>query len=201
MKIISITLLIFLSCVNFFAQDRNESNETKSVASSDFDDGCGNPFVESQTYGYRKGKVIKITNSNNLIVEVTSSNNVWDDKHENESGEESKLVKSQMFEVSLVGIDEATNKKTIKDFLKENLLNKQVTIVGNTRKKKGNKIQALVKFTKDDEFEEISEYILENGIAKFKDFQLTNIVPMRTSCELERAETNAKKEKLGIWAK
>ena len=200
MRIITITLLVFLSCVSFYSQDKKGDTETKPEIDLNFNDGCGNPFVESQTYGYRRGKVVKITNSNKLIVEVWNSNNVWDDEHE-ESGDESKLIKSQMFEVSLVGINEATNKKAITDFLKEKLLNKQVTIVGNTRKKNSNKIQALVQFTKDDKFEEISEYLLENGITKFKDFELTNLIPRRTSCELERAETNAKKAKLGIWAK
>ena len=200
MRIIAITLLVFLSCVSFYSQDKKGDTETKPEIDLNFNDGCGNPFVESQTYGYRRGKVVKITSSNKLIVEVWNSNNVWDDEHE-ESGDESKLIKSQMFEVSLVGINEATNKKAITDFLKEKLLNKQVTIVGNTRKKNSNKIQALVQFTKDDKFEEISEYLLENGITKFKDFELTNLIPRRTSCELERAETNAKKAKLGIWAK
>lgn len=200
MKTISAIMLVFLSCVVLFAQDKKETTETKSSFDLNFDDGCGNPMFESQIYGYRKGKVIKITNSNNLIVEVTNSNNVWNDEHEEETDDESKLIKPQMFEVSLVGIDSAINKKAIADFLKENLLNKQVTIVGNTKKKKGNKIQALVRFIKD-EFEEVSEYLLENGIARFKGFQLTNLVPIRTHCELERAETNAKKEKLGIWAK
>ena len=201
MKMVSAILLVFLSCAVSFAQDKKETTETKSSFDLNFDDGCGNPMVESQTYGYRKGKVIKITNSNNLIVEVTNSNNVWDDKHEEETNDESKLIKPQMFEVSLVGIDTTRNKKAIADFLKENLLNNQVTIVGNTRKKKSKKIQALIRFIKDDELEEVSEYLLENGIARFKDFQLTNLVPMRTHCELNRAETNAKKEKVGIWAK
>lgn len=201
MRMILITLLIFLSCVSFYTQDKKESIKTKHEIDLNFNDGCGNLSVESQTYGYRKGKVIKITYANNLIVEVTNSNNVWDDEHEEEIDDELKLIKPQLFEVSLVGIDKNINKKAITSFLKENLLNKQVTIVGNTIKKNSKKIQALIRFTKDDEFEEVSEYLLENGIAKFKDFQLTNLVPMRTSCELARAEINAKNEKLGIWAK
>lgn len=201
MRTILLILLIFLSCANFYAQDKKESTETKPEIDINYDDGCGNPFVESQTYGYRRGKVVKIKNANEIIVEITNSNNVWDDEHEEERGDDSKLIKSQLFNVSLVGIDETANKKAIITFLKENLLNKQVTIVGNTRKKNSKKIKALIRFTKDDEFEEVSEYLLENGMAKFKDFQLTNLVPMRTHCELERAEETAKKAKLGIWAK
>lgn len=192
MKNIQLIFIILFLCGISYAQ-------TNKPAFT-LDDGCGDPMVESQTYGYRRGKVIRVINSNKLIVEITHSNNVWDDEHE-EYGDESKLVKPQIFEVSLVGIDDTINKKVVTEFLKQNLHNKQVTIIGNTRKKNLNKIKALVRFTKDDEFEEISEYLLENGIAKFKDFQLTNLVPMLTHCELERAEANAKKAKLGIWAK
>ncbi len=207
MKLISIASLIFLSCASFYAQDKKETTETKPVFDLSFNDGCGNPMVESQTYEYRTGKVIKVTNSNDLIVKVTNSNNVWDDEHEEED-DESKLAEPQIFKAFLVGIDKNTNKKEIKKFLTEKVLNQEVRIIGNTKnswkteKDTSRKLNAVVWLLGDEEeIDDISEYLLENGIAKFKDFQLTNLVPMRTHCELERAGEKAKKEKLGIWAK
>jgi hypothetical protein len=205
-RIVLITFLVFLSCVSFYAQDKEESTETKPVVDLSFDDGCGNPLVESQTYGYRTGKVIKITNSNDLIVKVTNSNNIWDD--EKEDGDESQLIEPQIFKVLLVGIDKGFNKKEIKKFLTEKILNQEVQIIGNTKnswktkKDTSRKLNAVVRLLGDEEdIDDISEYLLENGIAKFKDFQLTNLVPMRTRCEFERAGEKAKKEKSGIWAK
>lgn len=166
-----------------------------------FEDGCGNPFAESQTYSYRYGKAIVITDDNKIIVKVLRSNNVWDDEYEKtDNGIGRKLVKPQIIIASLVGIDETVNQAEIKKFLLEKVLDRQVTLIGNTKKDDGKKIDALIELTDDDGVDEISEHLLENGIAKFKRFQLTNIVPSRTACQLEKAEAKAKNEKLGIWA-
>lgn len=165
------------------------------------DDGCGNPFAESQIYSYRYGTVLEITGDNKIIVKVLRSNNVWDDEYEkNDKGVGRKLLKPQLIIASLVGIDETVNQSEIKNFLLEKVLDRQVTLIGNTKKDDAKKIDALVELTDDAEIDEIGEYLLENGMAKFKQFQLTNIVPMRTACQLERAEAKAKTAKLGIWA-
>ncbi len=202
MKIVLATFLLFLSCANFYAQDKKESAEKKPSFSLDFDDGCGNASTENQIYAYRYGKVIEITSDNKIVVKVVRSNNVWDDEYE-KIGKETgrKLIKAQIFTVSPVGIDEQTNQTEIKKFLLDKVLDQEVTLIGNTKKDNHKKIDALVELTNDKETDEVSEYLLANGIAKFKDFQLINLVPMRTACELKRAETKAKNEKLGIWAK
>jgi hypothetical protein len=167
-----------------------------------FDDGCGNPFAENQTYSYRYGKVLEITSDNKIIVKVLRSHNVWDDEYEKtDNGVGRRLKKPKLIIASLVGIDENINQTEIKNFLLDKVLDRQVTLVGNTKKDDGKKISALIELTDDKEINEISEYLLKNGIAKFKEFQLTNIVPRRTACQLERAEAKAKNEKLGVWAK
>jgi hypothetical protein len=128
--------------------------------------------------------------------------NVWDDEYEKSDGALGrKLKKAQIFTVSLVGIDEETNQTEIKKFLLDNVLDQEVSLIGNTKKDNNKKLDALVQLTGSDEIDEVSEYLLANGIAKFKEFQLTNLVPLRTACHLERAETRAKTGKLGIWAK
>jgi hypothetical protein len=167
-----------------------------------FDDGCGNPFAENQTYGYRYGKVLEITSDNKIIVKVVRSNNVWDDEYEKTAdGVGRKLIKPQLIVASMVGIDENTNQSEISRFLLDKVLDQQVTLIGNTKKDDGKKIDALIELTEDKEIGGINTYLLGTGTAKFKAFQLTNIVPMRTACQLEKLEAKAKESKLGIWAK
>jgi hypothetical protein len=167
-----------------------------------FDDGCGNPFAESQAYSYRYGKVLEITSDNKIIVKVLRSNNVWDDEYEKTAdGVGRKLIKPQIIIASMVGIDENTNQTEIGKFLLDKVLDQQVTLIGNTKKDDGKKIDALIELTDDKEIGEINTYLLGTGTAKFKAFQLTNIVPIRTACQLEKVEAKAKNEKLGIWAK
>jgi hypothetical protein len=189
-----------------FRKSAEEAQKSKELLPGQlkmtFDDGCGNPFDESQTYSYRYGKVLEITSDNKIIVKVLRSNNVWDDEYEkNDQGVGRKLKKPQIIIASLVGIDENTSQSEIKSFLLEKVLDRQVTLIGNTKKDDGKKIDALVELTDDKEIGEINKYFLENGMAKFKKFQLTNIVPGRTACRLEKAEAKAKNEKIGIWAK
>jgi hypothetical protein len=189
-----------------FRKPREEAQKSKELLSGGlkmtFDDGCGNPFAESQTYSYRYGKVLEITSDNRIIVKVVRSNNVWDDEYEKTAeGVGRKLKKPQLIVASLVGIDENTNQSEIGKFLLDKVLDQEVTLIGNTKKDDGKKIDALIELTDDAEIGGINSYLLENGTAKFKTFQLTNIVPMRTACQLEKAEAKAKESKLGIWAK
>ena len=189
-----------------FRKPTEEAQKSKALSAGRIDlgsdDGCGNPFTESQTYSYRYGKVLEITSDNKIIVKVVRSNNVFDDEYEKtDDGIGRKLKKPQIIIASLVGIDENINQSEIKNFLLEKVLDRQVTLIGNTKKDDEKKIDALIELSDDEEIDEISEYLLENGMAKFKKFQLTNIVPQRTACQLERAAAKAKNEKLGIWAK
>lgn len=182
-------------------EDQKAKKSPDELLSMNFGDGCGNPFAESQTYSVRYGTVLEITSDNKIIVKVTRSNNVWDDEYEpNDKGVGRKLKKPQIIIASLVGIDEIANESAIKNFLLTKVLEQPVTLIGNTVKGDAKKIDALVELTNDAEIGAINAYLLANGIAKFKNFQLTNIVPARTACQLEKAETKAKEGKLGIWA-
>lgn len=170
------------------------------------DDGCGSQGAESQTYDYREGKVIKITSSNDLIVNVTHSN-ARDDEREKDNNE-SKLIAPQVFRVFLVGIEKGFNKEDINKFLTEKILNQEVRVIGNTKnswkieKDDSRELSAVVWLLSDSEdFDDISEYLLENGIAKYKPFESANLVSIVMPCRLQKAEERAKEEKLGIWAK
>lgn len=204
MKIGLIILTIFLSCASFYAQDKKESAAITSQFT--LGDDCGNEAAESQTYDYRKGKVIKITNSHDLIVKVTHSN-ARDDETEEDSND-SKLISPQVFRVSLVGIEKGFNTAAINKFLTEEILNQEVEVYGNTKNswkiKKDNsrELSANVWLLGDnEEITDISEYLLENGIAKYKPFESANLVSAVMPCRLQKAEERAKAEKLGIWAK
>jgi len=167
-----------------------------------YDDGCGNPLGESQIYSYRYGKVIAVTDENKIVVKVLRSNNVSDEEYDKADNETRRMLKqAQLFTVSLVGIDETINQSEIKRFLLEKVFEQDVILIGNAKKDNNKKLDALVKLTSGGEIDEVSRYLLEKGIAKFKEFQLTNLVPLRTACELKRAEAKAKAEKSGIWAK
>lgn len=181
MRIVSIALLIFLSCVIFYAQDKKEPTEQKSVVIDlndlNFDDGCGSPLVESQTYGIWKGKVVKILSSN-------------------------KIVLDNNFTVLLLGIDNKVNQSQIKAFLVKNVLNKEVFIQANLQKESNKKFGGVVQLLVDEEETDyLNEYLLENGLAKFKDFDSANLVPYYFPCRLQKAEKRAKEAKLGIWTK
>lgn len=181
--------------------DRKSQKSADDSILTSFDDGCGNPFAETQVYSYRYGTVLEITSDNKVIVKVVRSNNVWDDEYEkNDNGVGRKLKKPQIIIASLVGIDEAVNQDEIKNFLLTKVLDQPVTLVGNTVKGDAKKIDARVDLTNDAVIGEINAYLLANGMAKFKKFQLTNIVPARTACQLEKAEAKAKEAKVGIWA-
>lgn len=181
--------------------DRKAKKSSDDSLLTTFDDGCGNPFAESQTYSYRYGTVLEITSDNKIIVKVVRSNNVWDDEYEkNDEGVGRKLKKPQLIIASLVGIDESVNQDEIKNFLLTKVLDQPVTLIGNTVKGDAKKIDARVELSNEAGIGEINAYLLANGMAKFKKFQLTNIVPARTGCQLEKAEAKAKSERLGIWA-
>lgn len=185
MRIISITLLIFLSCVSFYAQDKKDG--INPGFSLDFDVGCGNPAEESQLYTNREGKITKILNSSNVIFEQLIRD-----------GNKEKGT----FTVELIGIDSETNQTAIMNFLEKYVLNQNVEIIGNLRKKSDKKFKGLIFVASDDEdIDWINENLLEKGLAQYKSFESANLVPSSEPCQLQKAEERAKEAKLGIWAK
>ena len=185
MRIISTALLIFLSCVSFYAQDKKESPETTSLFT--MGDDCGDQSYESQLYANREGKITKILSANQVVFEQK----ILDGNEEN-----------RKFTVELVGIDSVTNQKKIMQFLEKYILNQSVEVTGNLRKESDRKFKGLIFVASDeDDVDWINENLLENGIAKYKPFESANLVSMVMPCRLQKAEERAKEAKLGIWAK
>lgn len=186
MKVFSAIMVVLVVCGFLYAQEKIESNDTKSNFEIGYGD-CGNPLQESQTYAYRQGKIIKILGANKVLFE---QNSVFGHK----DGEKFKVV--------LVGIDGNQNKKELIKFFKKNVLNQSVQIVGNTRKDGDKTFGGVITlFNEDNEdIDELNEYLLENGVAKYKPFESANLVSMVMPCRLKKAENDAKEIKLGIWA-
>lgn len=183
--------MIFLSCVNFFAQDKEKSGvDFTSLMKGNgviINGGCGDTAYESQLYDNRKGKIIEILSANKVLFEQDSVD-----------GNEEK----DKFTVKLVGIDANENKTAVKNKLQEILLNQEVEIYGNLRKKKDKEFGGIVWYLGDNEdIDEVNIYLLENGIAKYEPFESANLVSMVMPCRLQKSEEKAKEAKLGIWAK
>lgn len=181
MRIISITLLIFLSCANFYAQDKQQvSNDTvidfSSLSKSNSD--CR----DANNYGLRKGKVIEIINGNTFHLEV-------DDELEKET-----------YKVILAGIDVASNSSILKNLLIENLLNKNVMVTGNRTKEGSKEIYGIVNPYAPNNLGEVNRYFLKNGLAKYIEPK-RNLVPNYILFEYRKIAKQAKEAKLGIWAK
>lgn len=149
------------------------------------------PLTESQLYGRRSGKVLSVNNENKLTVRVVPSNAYTGDPHEPE--------KPYDVLVTLVGIDTSVNSKGVRAFLLDQVLNHQVTVIGNAKNARRDGITALVQLDDHDEIDDISEHLIERGIAQFDRYTHGNIVPMCTFGDLETAEKIAKKDQKGIW--
>lgn len=190
MKRVSAILLVFLSCAFSFAQDKNESNsDLSSILKNGVisDDGCGDQAYESQLYDNREGKITKILSANQVVFEQAI-----------EEGDE----ENRKFTVELVGINPATNRKKVLQFLEKYVLNRDVEVTGNLRKESDKKFKGLLFVANDDDdVNWVNENLLEKGIAKYKSFESANLVSMIMPCRLQKAEERAKEAKLGIWVK
>lgn len=148
-------------------------------------DECGSSLKESQTYAYRQGKVTKILSSNKVTVQFFP-------RGDDTEGETATI--------RLVGISSRKYPHQIKSFLNQHLLNQSVTVLGNKREANDKAYGAIITILDHDEIDELNEYLLENGIAYFSDFDSANLVPYYMPCRLEKAQERARAEKLGIWA-
>lgn len=179
MKNILLFLVVLFLCGISFAQE----NYREGL----FNDGCGNPLVESQSYESREGKITKIINANTIIFEQSVLN-----------GNKEKATHT----IELAGIDSSKNRTKIIEFLKKHILNQEVLVTGNLRNKSDKKLKGLVFVaSEDDDIDWINDNLLELGIARYKKFSSNYLVPYNKPCQLEKAEERAKEAKLGIWAK
>jgi len=185
LRTLTIGILAFFTFPGTFAQIPN-SVSPKPESQISLGDECGDPSVESQLYAYRQAKVTRILSSTEMRVKAFTRNGNVDVKN---------------FTVRLVGIKPNTNATQIKTFLIKNVLNRNVEIIGNPRKKKDTNYGAIVRFldNSEDEMDELNEHMIETGVAGFMDFDSDNLVPFYWPCRLEKAQERARAAKLGIW--
>jgi hypothetical protein len=181
MRIVPVILLILLSCAVFYAQvpETVKNSEQKPYSVLD-ENGCVRPEAESQTYGFRKGKIVKILSANKMVFDQGG----------------------RRYTVKLPGIDSDENKDEVKKYLRENALNREVIITANLRGNSDREFTGVVYLSENEKnIDELSEHLLENGIAKYRDFKTGYLVPTYMPCRLKNAEKRAKEKKLGVWAK
>ena len=150
-------------------------------------DGCGAPEVESQLYDFRYGRITKILSGSTLAFRQATVNG---------------NRKPRSFVVRRVGIDPQANSSRIVGFLKKNVLNKPVTVWADARHETDFDLAATVTVSGGrPNIGELNRYLLENGLAKYRDFDSANLVQYFWPYRLEKAEQQAKEAKLGIWSK
>lgn len=186
MKFVLINLLIFLSCVFSYAQDKKKS-DTKRIDAVPgtvqiIADECGDHSLASEStfYESRDGKIIKIVDGNTVIFEELDEN-----------GKKEKIT------INLAGVEDRNSGKI---FLEKNLLNKNVRVMGTISKEIGENRIAVI-YAKTGELNEVNCFMIRNGIAQHKKFEGNNIVPDFKNYYYAEAEAKAKEAKLGIWVK
>ncbi len=184
MKLISATLLIFLSCANFFAQDKKETSVDKTVIDFSTLQENNNPACrESGNFGFRKGKITKIINGKTVLFSVN-------DEYE-----------SQTYKVILAGISLSKSSSKLKKLLIEKLLNEDVVVIGDEFNDGSNILLGIIHTYKSNAgIGGVNRYILTNGLAKYIKPK-KHLVPNYMLCEYSEFEKQAKEKKIGIWAK
>lgn len=179
MKIISVILLIFLSCAILYAQDEKKSEKNVS-GSFQITGECGDHLLGRQGNFYESsdGKIIEIVDGNTVIFESV-----------NENGDKEEIT------VNLAGIEDSDSAKS---FLEKNLLNKNVRVMGWISKEIGENRIAVI-YNKIGKLSEVNCFMITNGIAQYKKFKGNDIVPDYKNYYYAEAEEKAKEAKLGIW--
>jgi endonuclease YncB( thermonuclease family) len=175
--------LTFLLCANsLYGQDENDSFDiTSGSILIEYEEECGSPFEESQSYDLKRGKITRIVSGNRVIFEQTVENG--------------KKAEPE-FTVKLAGIKPESNEKAVKTFLVENVLNKEIKIIGNTKKDSDKSFFGIIRGAG---FADVNRHLLENGIADFAEPGYFYSVSRYTLCVYRYVTNKAKKEKLGIW--
>lgn len=181
---VAIAFLVLLFVTNSFGQEPKRPSPVTGTPYSTGDE-CGDPAVESQRYAQRSGKVTKILSSTEVLFQSSEANG---------------NKENRTYTIQLVGISPKQNSAQIERFLKENVLNRPADVVGNGIGKKDTKYGGIIRILDDDsDIDDLNEYLLEEGLAAYLDFKSNNLIPYYWPCRLEKAQTQAKSAKLGIW--
>jgi endonuclease YncB( thermonuclease family) len=141
----------------------------------EFQDVCGSPTVESQTFPKHSGIVAKIIDGDTVEVK-DGYGKVWI--------------------VELAGVGSIDGSEEAKMYLTKNILNKNVAFRGNPDKTKDPVIEAMLVRKGVD----INRYLIENGLVKYRETEYGYAVSNYELCVFDKLETKARNAKLGIWA-
>jgi endonuclease YncB( thermonuclease family) len=140
----------------------------------EFEDVCGSPAVESQIFPKRSGIVAKIIDGDTVEVK-DGYGKVWI--------------------VELAGVGSVDGNDEAKVYLTKNVLDKKVDFHGNPDKTKDPIIEAMLVRKGVD----INRYLIENGLAKYRETEYGYAVSNYELCVLDKLETRARLSRVGIW--
>lgn len=145
-------------------------------------DECGDPGTYSQLWWTREGTVTQVLDADRVRLEQDTYR----------GNPESAIIT-----VKLVGIDKSVNAKAVKNFLVAKILNQRVTVTGNVRKESDTSMSGILALR--SKYPDINEVLIEEGLAKFKNFDLGYLIPYNKACQMQNAEERARSAKRGIW--
>lgn len=141
----------------------------------EFEEVCGSPAVESQIHARRSGTVIDIIDGDTIKI---------------------KDNRGKKWTVELAGADSSRNNAQNTQIITKKILGKDVTFIGNPKKEKRKLVEAIVRY----DGTEINRFLIENGLASYRNTEYDYAVSNYTLCVYDKLETQAKSKKLGIWA-
>lgn len=174
-------LLVFVFCAFSQAQDKKEDQACQeSFGQFSLECGeCGCPGSTPSRWDVIYGTAVSIVDSDTIVVNFDNKN----------------------YTINLIGIDTDSNQTEITLFLQKTILNKRVNVF--VRAETGENLQnsgIIVPIEK--EIRSINEYLLQNGMAKYKAIDLDALDDAGvTACEFKLSEKKAKEARSGIWAK
>jgi endonuclease YncB( thermonuclease family) len=167
--------LLLLIAAFFFVTQSTQGYNSVWERKKDGDYGCKSDADGGHINLVEKGEILKILNGNSLIF---------------------KNEKNQKRKVNLIALNSDSNKTAAKAFLNENALNKTAELIYSSSQLKSKNVNGIIEI----EGKDINRLMLELGITKYEDSKPYQISYFH-DCVYSRAESKAKTEKLGFWAK
>lgn len=181
MKCFFAIAIVFSACTLVAAQEKPVLD--LSGFHFEYEKECGSPFVESQLYDSRKGKIVRIINGTTVVFEQAINNG------NKETGR---------FLVRLAGIDPKVGAKNRKSFLVKNILNKKIDVIGNTSESSDKHFFGILRGAG---FGDVNRHMFEVGMAKFLEPGYFYSVSDYTLCTYKQELKKAEIAKIGLWAK
>lgn len=144
MRLTIITFIFLILSTFAFSQSVAEQ-----LLSNEYEAACGKPLADGKVYDYRAGRITSVTKDNVLVFRQRELN-----------GDE----KVETIGVQLAGIGVKTSSSLLNNFLRKNMVGKDVVIAGNKRTVSDT---SLIGSVWTSSIGDVNQYLLRNRIAAF----------------------------------